>query len=231
MKQNAIYIIPSYPLLNRLGDTNIEEFKDEDYIFLKSILYLNLLENVNVKIDKADIFKIFDFSDKDLLSDEFTEKSQRIIYGDINNLKLLFKELLSKEFISYKNNLVVFSDVINIRPVDIGQYFSVLNNDENSLVLAKSSDGKIKVFGFHNYSDDLFKHLTDSLFVQDKFLSYNKSCDYLVNTLIDVVSVININDFKKLYNDLSLKKSFEYCSQQMHERFTHLFVEYKDLLK
>ena len=40
---------------------NFEQFNDEDYIFLKSTLYLNLLENVNVKIDKADIFKIFDF--------------------------------------------------------------------------------------------------------------------------------------------------------------------------
>ena len=65
----------------------------------------------------------------------------------------------------------------------------------------------------------------------DKFLSYNKSCDYFVNTLSDVISVIDVNDFKKLYTELSLKKSNEYCSQQMHERFTHLFVEYKDLLK
>ena len=65
----------------------------------------------------------------------------------------------------------------------------------------------------------------------DKFLSYNKSCEYFVNTLTDVIAVSNINDFKKLYIDLSQKKSNEYCSQQMHERFTHLFVEYKDLLK
>ncbi|MDP2362316.1 MAG: hypothetical protein Q8M94_00960, partial [Ignavibacteria bacterium] len=222
---------PSYPLFNRLKDINFEQFNDEDYIFLKSSLYLNLLENVNVKIDKADIFKIIDFGDKDLLPAEFIDNSQRIIFSEVNNLKLLFIELSNKEFISYKNNLIVFSDVINLRATDIEQYFNLLSIDDKSLVLAKSSDGIIKVLGFNSYSDELFKHLSDSSFMLDKFLSYNMSCDYFVNTLSDVMSVTNINDFKKLYSELSLKRSNEYCSQQMHERFTHLFVEYKDLLK
>lgn len=231
MKQNGIYIIPPYPLFNRVKDTNFEQFNDEDYIFLKTTLYLNLLENVNVKTDKADIYNIIDSNDKVLLPKDFIEKTEKIIFGDVNDLKLLFKELSGKEFISHKNNLIIFSDIINIRASDIEQYFSVLRNDENSIVLAKSSNGIIKVFGFHAYSDDLFKHLTDSLFMLDKFLSYNKSCDYFVNTLSDVISVIDVNDFKKLYAELSLKRSNEYCSQEMHERFTHLFVEYKDLLK
>ena len=52
------------------------------------------------------------------------KKQQKIIFGDVNDLKLLFKELSGKEFISYKNNLIIFSDVINIRASDIEQYFS-----------------------------------------------------------------------------------------------------------
>ena len=231
MKQNAVYIIPSYPLFQRLKDNNFEHFKDEDYIFLKSTLYLNLLENINSKMDRVDIFKIFDYSDKELLSDEFKDEAQKIIFGDVNDFKLLFQRLSIKQFISYKNNIIIFSDVIDIRSADIDQYFNLLSIDDNSLVLSKLSDGKIKVFGFNKYSDELFKHLTDALFMMDKFLSYNKSCAYFVNILRDVMAVININDFKKLYSELSQKKSNEYCSQKMHERFTHLFIEYKDLLK
>ncbi len=107
----------------------------------------------------------------------------------------------------------------------------MLNIDDNSLLLAKSSSGEIKVFGFNNYTDDLFKQLTDSSLMMDKFLSYNRSCTYYINTLSDVMTVTNVNDFKKLYSELSQKRSNEYCSQQMHERFTHLFIEYKNLLK
>ena len=231
MKQNAVYIIPPYSLFNRLNDNNFGQLTDEDYIFLKSTLYLNLLENVNLKQDKVDIYKIFDFSDKDLLPAEFVNETQKIIFGNFNNLKLLFKELSGKEFFSHKNNLIVFSDVINIRSSDIELYFNLLGIDENSLVLAKSCNGEIKVFGFNNYSDDLFKHLTDSSFIMENFLSYNNSCAYFINTLSDLITLANTNDFKKLYSELSQKKSNEYCSQQMHERFTHLFIEYKDLLK
>lgn len=231
MKQNAVYIIPPYSLFNRLKGVNFDQLKDADFTFLKTTLYLNLLENISVKKDRLDIFKIFNITDKNLLPDEFLDESQILFFSDVNDLKSLFYELSVKNFISHKNNLIIFSDVINIRPADIDKYFNLLNIDDNTLVLAKSSEGAIKVFGFNNYSDDLFKQLIDSLLLMDKFLSYNKSCAYYVNTLNDVLTVNNVSEFKKLYSELSLKKSNEYCSQQMHERFTHLFVEYKDLLK
>jgi hypothetical protein len=231
MKQNAVYIIPYYSLFKRSNDSNFEQFSDEDFTSLKSTLYLNLLENINSKIDKVDIFRIFDFKDKELLSAEFKDPSQRSIFGEVNDFRLLFQELSVKQFISYKNNIIIFSDVINIRSTDIEQYLKLLTIDDHSLVIAKSSHGKIKVFGFNSYSDELFKYLIDASFMMDKFLSYNKSCAYFVNILNDVLAVNNKNDFKKLYDELSQKKSNEYCSQQMHERFTHLFVEYKDLLK
>lgn len=231
MKHNAVYIIPSYPLFSRLNDTNFEPFKDEDFIFLKSTLYLNLLENISSKMEKVDIFKIFDISDKNSLSSEFVDEKQKVIFGDVSNLRLLFTELAGKEFTNYKNNLIIFSDVVNIRNSDIEQYLNLLSVDDESLVIAKSCTGEIKVFGFNNYTDDLFKQLTDSSLMMDKFLNYNRSCTYYINTLSDLMTVSNVNDFKRLYPELSQRKSNEYCSQQMHERFTHLFIEYKDLLK
>lgn len=231
MKQNAIYIIPPFSIWQRFSDNNFKQLSDEDYKFLKSTLYLNLLENVNQRKDKVDIFIILDNSDKDFLQLESIDKSTKNIFCDSKDLKSLLKELSTKEFISHKNNLIIFSDVIDIRPIDIDKYFSLLGIDDKSLVIATSNQRRIKVFGFNNYSDDLLKYITDSDFIVDKFLSYNKSCEYFVNMLNEVLAVNNVDDFKKLYTELSLKSSWDYCSQQMHERFTHLFVEYKDLLK
>ncbi len=231
MKQNAIYIIPQFSLSQRLIDDNFEQFTNEDFSFLKFILYLNLLENVNQRKDKVDIIKVLDSSDKESFSDVSSDESSKTIFCDIKDIKSLLKELSNKEFISHKNNLLILSDAIDIRPVDIDKYFNLLSMDDKSIVIATSIDRKIKVFGFNSYSDDLIKYISDSDFFMDKFLSYNKSCEYFVNTVNEVLAVNNVDDFKKLYTELSLKSSWDYCSQQMHERFTHLFVEYKDLLK
>ena len=171
-----------------------------------------------------------DNSDKDFLTDGLIDESSKTIFYDIRELKSLIKEFSSKEFLSYKNNLIIFSDVIDIRSIDIDKYFNLLSMDDKSLVIATSTDRRIKVFGFNSYSDDLLKNISDSDFNMDKFLIYNKSCAYFVNTLNQVLAISNIDDFKKLYSELSQKSSWDYCSQQMHERFTHLFVEYKDLL-
>ena len=231
MKQNAIYIIPPFSLSQRSTDDNFKQFSDEDFSFLKSTLYLTLLENVNQRNEKNEIIKVLDSSDKELFRNEFIDESTNTIYYNAKDLKSVLKELSNKEFISHKNNLIIFSDAIDIRPVDIDKYISLLSIDDKSILIATSKDRKMKVFGFNSYSDDLIKYFSDSDFYMDKFLSYNKSCEYFVNTVNEVLAINNIEDFKILYTELSFKSSWDYCSQQMHERFTHLFVEYKDLLK
>jgi hypothetical protein len=231
MKHNAIYIVPSFSISQRLNDDNFKQLSDKDYSFLKSTLYLNLLDNVNQRKDKVDIIKVLDISDKDILQTELNDESGRTIFCNIKNLKPLLKDLSSKEFLSHKNNMIFLADVIDIRPVDIDKYFTLLNMDDKALVIATSNEKRIKVFGFNSFSDELIKYISDSDFMMDKFLSYNKSCEYFINTVNEVLSINNTEDFKKLYAELSLKRSWDYCTQQMHERFTHLFVEYKDLLK
>jgi hypothetical protein len=52
-----------------------------------------------------------------------------------------------------------------------------------------------------------------------------------VHTLNNFMLIETKDDFIKLYNELSKKESMQYCSQNIHEKFTHLFIEYKELLK
>ncbi|MCC6253373.1 MAG: hypothetical protein IT276_00500, partial [Ignavibacteriaceae bacterium] len=135
------------------------------------------------------------------------------------------------EFSSYKNNLVVFSDVINLKPDDYDQCFKLLNAENESLVIAKNKEDNIAAFGFNKYSEDVFSGLISSKFNYNEFLGKIESFEHFIHIVSDVLLVRNINNFKQLYFELSQKKSLVYCSQHIHERFTHLFVEYKDLLK
>jgi hypothetical protein len=194
-------------------------------------LYLNILENLAGKKDKIDIYGIWDESDKDNLPDELKSNKYKVIFTDESNKKTIFENLSSKEFSRYKNNLIVCSDVIDIKPADYEQYFNLLNIENESLVIAKNKENSIAVFGFNNYSNEIMNSLLLSNFSYNDFLGRIKSCTHFMHIVNDVLLVRNISNFKQLYFELSQKKSIEYCSQKMHERFTHLFVEYKDLLK
>jgi len=51
---------------------------------------------------------------------------------------------------------------------------------------------------------------------------------FVLNNFLKIES---LKDFKELYSVLSDKKSENFCTGGIHESFTNLFIEYKDLLQ
>lgn len=231
MNSKAIYILPSNLFYPELINEKFKGVNKADILDLASNLYLNLLENLKGKENKIDIYSIWDPNIKDQLTDELKGTNCKYIFEDTSDLKILFEKLSTKEFLSYKNNLIVFSDIIDFKPSDYDQSFNLLNAEIDSILISKNKAGVIAVFGFNKYSDEIFSSLISTDFNYTNFLSKSKSCEHFMNIINDVLLVRDIGDFRQLYLELSQKKSMLYCSQQMHERFTHLFVEYKDLLK
>jgi len=231
MNLKAVYIFPSELFHPEKINNSLNGFKKEDILFLAVTLYLNILENLDGKKDKLDIYCIWDVNKKENLPEELKNSNYNFIFVDVAKQKELFEKLSAKEFSSHKNNLVVFSDVINLKPNDYDQCFKLLSAENESLVIAKNKEDNIAAFGFNKYSEDIFRGLISSKFNYNDFLGKIKSCEHFMHIVSDVLLVRNINNFKQLYLELSQKKSLIYCSQQIHERFTHLFVEYKDLLK
>lgn len=231
MNSKAVYIFPfNFFHLDEIYNS-LDGFKKEDVFFLIYTLYLNILENLYGKEDKIDIYCIWTENDKISIPEELKSNNFKIIYTDVSNTKIIFEKLSLKEFLLYKNNLLVCSDVIDVKPADYDQYFNLLNIENESLVIAKNKENSIAVFGFNNYSEEIINILLLSGFDYNIFLSRIKSSAHFMNIVNDVLLIRSISDYKQLYLELSQKKSMEYCSQKMHERFTHLFVEYKDLLK
>ncbi|HCY76441.1 MAG TPA: hypothetical protein DHV28_11010 [Ignavibacteriales bacterium] len=231
MNPKAIYILPFY------SDNDEDLFKsfdgllEPDITFLKSTLYFNILENLEGKVNNTDIYCIWDATANDQLPEELKNEDYKIIFTNLKNRNELIDKLSTKEFLLYKKNLIVLSDAIAIRSSDYEQYFNLLNVENNSLVIAKTKEDYIAVFGFNNPSNEVISSLVLSNFIYNDFLSRIKSCEHFMHILNDVLLVRDISNFKQLYSELSQKKSMEYCSQKMHERFTHLFVEYKDIVK
>ena len=65
----------------------------------------------------------------------------------------------------------------------------------------------------------------------DDFLIEAGKNEYYINIFQGFQLIEDSADFKNLYIELSKKGSLSYCSEIMHERFTSLFIEYKNLLK
>jgi len=190
-----------------------------------------LINNFSDKENKADFYFYLDELDKDFLPEEFTRQNFTPHFFDLSNKKLFFENLSVKEFTLHKNNILIASDIIGINIFDIDKCINLLSIEDESLLIGKSKENEIGILGFNNYYPDIFDSFVKSSFMFDDFLSRIKSSNHFINTLNDVLLIRNIDDFKQLYHELSQKKSIEYCSQEMHERFTHLFIEYKDLLK
>lgn len=230
MKNNsAIFLLNLHPVYNPLSVKEFDEFEKKDSVILFSALLENLVENI--KLSKISL-------DKHLILDDEDQVMEKAI--DAENFSLEFLptiqpgeiiDYLSKATQDYKNNLIIVADSIGISSSDLVKYYNLLNIEDDSLLVGKTNNGILSFIGFNKLDIPYIEHLFSSDFSYEKFLSKLDSCSAFIHTIGDLNRVIHKDDFKNLYTELSKKESLKYCSQEMHERFTHIFVEYKDLLK
>ena len=59
MNSKAVYIFPYYAYHIEKLYKNLDRFNKDDVLYLTSTLYYNILENLNSKVDKLDIYCIW----------------------------------------------------------------------------------------------------------------------------------------------------------------------------
>ena len=109
--------------------------------------------------------------------------------------------------------------------------FDLLSIEDDSLVIGKSITNKVPFIGFNNIDRKLMIKLFEVKFDYEKFLLEAGKRELFINTLDGFQLIEGFEDLKNLYLELSKKESESYCSQESHERFTNLFIEYRDLLR
>jgi hypothetical protein len=136
-----------------------------------------------------------------------------------------------KYFNNFRNNLLIFSNSICVSANDIQQAFNLLSIEDEAVVIGRTNDGEVTFIGFNTFNFELFGEIDWDNFTYDNFLTYVSKHEHFLHVINNFLVVKNAEGFKSLYKELSKKESLSYCSQNMHEKFTHLFIEYKDLLK
>ncbi len=232
MKSNsAIYFFSLFPVFNPEETPNFSTMDKENSIhFYKSLLF-NFIENAGKLSPRVSVVYCFDKTDEDFLPAEITRGSAQTFFGDTSDKINYLKSLADKHFNEYNKNLLVFGNSIGISSGKFKKFIDLLAIEDNAIVIGKAPPDKVAFFGFNNFNTDLFSEINWTDINYENILIETCKHDNFIYSINNFLTVNDNSDFKKLYDELSKKDSLEYCSQEMHERFTHLFIEYKDLLK
>jgi glycosyltransferase A (GT-A) superfamily protein (DUF2064 family) len=228
---SSIYLFPLHSVFNPAFTPSFESFDNAHSTLLFSALTENYKDIFDTFEGKVNSVFVFDNNDKDYLPDRFKQEGLKLFFGDTANKTQILKNLSDKYFHSYSNNLLIFSNSICLTPNDIQQAFNLLSINDEAVVIGKTSTGGITFLGFNSFNYELFAEIDWNNLNYNNFLKYTSKHEHFLHVIDNFLVINNIEDFKNLYNELSKKESLAYCSQVMHEKFTQLFIEYKDLLK
>ncbi len=231
MKQNSCVYVFSPDTLFSGSNIFLPAFSKNDSNLFYSTLFLNHYEVLLKVQSDFDIYFILNEKDRSNLPQEMNQIKEKSLFFNITDINFFFKELNEKYFINYLNNLILYTNTIGITPPDIKKAIDFLAIDDETIVLGKSATDKIIFFGFNTFNPAITEGLDSSAKDFSRLLLKVCKEDNYLQVFGDFLSIDSPDDFKKLYSELSKKESINYCSTTMHERFTHLFVEYKDLLK
>ena len=228
---SSVYIFP----LNVLCNTEhvpVFDGMDKDH---SAMLYTTLMENYKEVVDnfesKVNAVYIFDEKDREFIPEQFKGEGVSLFFGDMENKTETFRNLSEKYFNKFHNNLIIFSNSMCITINEIQQAINLLSIEDEAVVIGKTGSGSVAFLGFNTYNSELFGEIDWKNFNYDSFLLYASKHDHFLHVINNFLVVKTVEDFKTLYDELSKKESLAYCSHSMHEKFTHLFIEYKDLLK
>jgi len=230
MNKNAIIILVESPILNPAEVKQFPGLSTNYTVYLNTLLFSNWVENLTVINESSEIIAILSEKDKEYLPKNFLpEEFQKVFYS--NSRLINFPEDLLKQQIKSASNItVLFYNSIGLRPSDILRVFNLIQEEEASVVIAKSGRNKIVLSCSNNLDNLLLNSLLKLNREYSEYLNLISSKDIFINTLECCLSIDDFEDIKKLYIELSKKESLSYCSQKMHESFNDLFIEYKALL-
>lgn len=231
MPKCYIFIVPAGPVFNAQEVQPFETLTQSDSALLQSTLYLNYKDMLSKSLNGCEIVYFLDEKDRECLPQEFNEegiKKQFIRCSEgWENIAGYISRKINQDS---TNILILFSHTIGITPAKIEKYFNLLNHEDRNLLVGRTSGQRVSMVGLNYFENRMFEGLTSCYLTYDDFLHYVNRLDNFLFIVDGFNSVEKLEDFRKLYRVLSTKESIEFCSHEIHEQFTHLFIEYKELL-
>ncbi|MFA6598089.1 MAG: hypothetical protein WCS69_10230 [Ignavibacteriaceae bacterium] len=228
---NVFFVLPD-PVYNQEQCQIYPNFTKADSSFLYVTLLENMYEIFSVLFPKVDLFVCLNEKDEEILSLKTSSPflSDNLFYFNEDTFTNEFVSIFDKRKAGVKNFIFVHPDFVGLTEADILQMLDLLLLEDDVLLLKKTLHKKIVLFATNKFQNEIPRLMHKKNFVCDSALKKLCALDYQFYKLKNVFSLAHANDFKELYKMLSRKENYACCSKKMHDRFTHLFIEYKELL-
>ncbi len=228
---SCIYLVSIFPMFNEKSVLPLGKIDKNHTSQLYANLILNHKENLNQILNNTSVLYGFDGNDREHLPAEFSNIRLKNIFPDSENPYQRIKNIADKHFGFYNNNLVIFSNSIGFSPSELRKILDLLTIESEAVIIGKSINGGVSFIGFNYLNQELLQDIHWNGIEYENLLHKVNKYDNFVYVRENSLVIRAEKDFKLLYAELSKKESLDYCSQQMHEKFTHIFIEYKELLK
>jgi hypothetical protein len=228
-EKSCVYIIPPCQVFQKEGCPVFESFSEEYSQLLYQALYLNFYDLFSAEVRFNTVY-VLPQRDSDYITEDMKESGNNFYFVDTLDYHAVINKLKEKLFQRYSNNMLVFSNAIGITAKMLETAFNLLNYEDNYLVIGRAVSDAITYVGFNSFQAGI-ENLNNN-----GNIDFNETLKSIcaVNSNIHIFNggqvIKNLDDFKLLYKALSSKESFAFCSQKIHELFTNIFIEYKDLL-
>ncbi len=227
----CIYLLPFSPIFNLEEMTNFESFNKEYSKQLYQALYFNNKEIINSIGEDVKIIYCLDQQDLEYIPQEFYKDGINVRFFDTKKSWGFIRNLLQMHTPKINNHFFLFAHTIGINSKEILRYVNLLFQEDNTLLLGKTDKDDISFFGCNVLQTDLFNNIPYNILSYKTMINYACESEIFLYILNKGMLIHKIEDFRLLYKFLSTKESESFCSQQMHELFTNIFIEYKELLK
>ncbi|MCH8941471.1 MAG: hypothetical protein IIA48_03385 [Bacteroidetes bacterium] len=194
------------------------------------LLYTNIFNNAIEQIGNVDNIKkiiCFPVEENPVIDENISSQFEFINYTFEENI---YEKLLEINSDEYERSLLIFPYTIGFSSHDIQRVFDLLLDDGDALVIGKTKDNRVCFIGTNFLDAQLIEHISESNLKFDDLLKRIKRKDVYYFVFNGYLKINEIIDFKDLYILLSNRESENFCSENIHEKFTNLFIEYKELL-
>ncbi|MCU7495128.1 MAG: hypothetical protein HF314_18680 [Ignavibacteria bacterium] len=231
MPKCYIFIVPPGPVFNAGEVQTFENLSQGDSSLLQSTLYLNYKDMLSKGPNGYEVIYFFDEKDKDCIPADFeAEGIKKQFIRCAEGWSCIANFISQKINQDSTNILILFSHTIGISPQKIEKYFNLLNHEDRNMLIGRTSSQMVSLIGVNYFEGRMFDGLTSCYLRLEEFLKYVNRLDNFLFIVDGFNAVEKLDDFRKLYKVLSTKESIEFCSHEIYEQFTHLFIEYKELL-
>ena len=228
---SGIYIVSMIPVFDVNSVSPLGELDKNHTSQLYADLILNHKENLDKIVNNTSINYCFDEKDKGHLPEQFRRDNTVNIFGNTENSYQSIKNIVDKHFSTASINLLVFANSIGFSSSELKRILDLLTIESDAVIIGKSINDRVSFIGFNYLNQNLINDIHWDRMEFENLIHKVSKFDNFVYVWDNSLVVNSGEDFKLLYTELSKKESLEYCSQQMHEKFTHIFIEYKDILK